>query len=173
MLSPNHWTSREVPQGDLKGSFNRPLPSTSTFLGSLASRRGAEEQVCGAGDETRRAEVSPDAAVSVPGLGWPWVPGSLVPQRHLPLKLLIMSATLRVEDFTQNQRLFTQPPPVIKVPSRPGSQGCQREEGPSVSHSRAWGCLRVGVVAAFMVRVKRSGRAQVIPPPLTPYLPVG
>lgn len=31
------------------------------------------------------------------------------------MKLLIMSATLRVEDFTQNQRLFPQPPPVIKV----------------------------------------------------------
>ncbi|XP_002913189.2 probable ATP-dependent RNA helicase DHX37 isoform X2 [Ailuropoda melanoleuca] len=39
-------------------------------------------------------------------------------KRHLPLKLLIMSATLRVEDFTQNQRLFPQPPPVIKVESR-------------------------------------------------------
>uniref|UniRef100_A0A8I3QAU9 DEAH-box helicase 37 n=1 Tax=Canis lupus familiaris TaxID=9615 RepID=A0A8I3QAU9_CANLF len=40
---------------------------------------------------------------------------SLRAKRHLPLKLLIMSATLRVEDFTQNQRLFPQPPPVIKV----------------------------------------------------------
>ncbi|XP_042636514.1 probable ATP-dependent RNA helicase DHX37 [Orycteropus afer afer] len=39
-------------------------------------------------------------------------------KKHLPLKLLIMSATLRVEDFTQNQRLFTRPPPVIKVESR-------------------------------------------------------
>ncbi|XP_060049254.1 probable ATP-dependent RNA helicase DHX37 isoform X2 [Erinaceus europaeus] len=39
-------------------------------------------------------------------------------KRHLPLKLLIMSATLRVEDFTQNQRLFAKPPPVIKVESR-------------------------------------------------------
>lgn len=45
----------------------------------------------------------------------PSVTGSVIPQRHLPLKLLIMSATLRVEDFTQNQRLFPQPPPVIKV----------------------------------------------------------
>nr|XP_025872854.1 probable ATP-dependent RNA helicase DHX37 [Vulpes vulpes] len=43
---------------------------------------------------------------------------SLRAKRHLPLKLLIMSATLRVEDFTQNQRLFPQPPPVIKVESR-------------------------------------------------------
>ncbi|XP_022372928.1 probable ATP-dependent RNA helicase DHX37 isoform X1 [Enhydra lutris kenyoni] len=39
-------------------------------------------------------------------------------KRHVPLKLLIMSATLRVEDFTRNQRLFPQPPPVIKVESR-------------------------------------------------------
>ncbi|XP_037672932.1 probable ATP-dependent RNA helicase DHX37 isoform X2 [Choloepus didactylus] len=39
-------------------------------------------------------------------------------KRKLPLKLLIMSATLRVEDFTQNPRLFAQPPPVIKVESR-------------------------------------------------------
>ncbi|XP_006874585.1 PREDICTED: probable ATP-dependent RNA helicase DHX37 [Chrysochloris asiatica] len=39
-------------------------------------------------------------------------------KKHLPLKLLIMSATLRVEDFTQNQRLFATPPPVIKVDSR-------------------------------------------------------
>lgn len=39
-------------------------------------------------------------------------------KRRRPLKLLIMSATLRVEDFTQNQRLFAQPPPVIKVESR-------------------------------------------------------
>lgn len=65
----------------------------------------------------------PPPPVSVPGPGRLWVPGSVVPQRHLPLKLLIMSATLRVEDFTQNQRLFAQPPPVIKVPPRPGSQG--------------------------------------------------
>uniref|UniRef100_A0A8C8XEJ7 DEAH-box helicase 37 n=1 Tax=Panthera leo TaxID=9689 RepID=A0A8C8XEJ7_PANLE len=44
---------------------------------------------------------------------------SLRAKRHLPLKLVIMSATLRVEDFTQNQRLFARPPPVIKV--APGS----------------------------------------------------
>lgn len=36
-------------------------------------------------------------------------------QRGLPMKLIIMSATLRVEDFTENQRLFRTPPPVIKV----------------------------------------------------------
>ncbi|XP_024901298.1 probable ATP-dependent RNA helicase DHX37 isoform X2 [Pteropus alecto] len=43
---------------------------------------------------------------------------SLRAKRLLPLKLIIMSATLRVEDFTQNQRLFATPPPVIKVESR-------------------------------------------------------
>ncbi|CRK87788.1 CLUMA_CG001540, isoform A [Clunio marinus] len=35
-----------------------------------------------------------------------------------PLKLIIMSATLRVEDFTKNTKLFKEPPPVIKVDAR-------------------------------------------------------
>ncbi|KAM5193099.1 putative ATP-dependent RNA helicase DHX37 [Mantella aurantiaca] len=35
-----------------------------------------------------------------------------------PLKLIIMSATLRIEDFTENKKLFPVPPPVIKVDSR-------------------------------------------------------
>lgn len=35
-----------------------------------------------------------------------------------PLKLIIMSATLRVEDFTKNLKLFKEPPPVINVESR-------------------------------------------------------
>nr|KAG5695492.1 hypothetical protein BaRGS_011334 [Batillaria attramentaria] len=35
-----------------------------------------------------------------------------------PLKLIIMSATLRVEDFTENSHLFRVKPPVIKVDSR-------------------------------------------------------
>ncbi|XP_068656047.1 ATP-dependent RNA helicase DEAH13 [Aristolochia californica] len=35
-----------------------------------------------------------------------------------PLKLILMSATLRVEDFILNKRLFRQPPPVIDVPTR-------------------------------------------------------
>lgn len=39
-------------------------------------------------------------------------------QKGLPMKLLIMSATLRVEDFTDNPKLFTTPPPVIKVDAR-------------------------------------------------------
>ncbi|XP_053557822.1 probable ATP-dependent RNA helicase DHX37 [Bombina bombina] len=45
----------------------------------------------------------------------------IVPLRHKkgsPLKLVIMSATLRVEDFTENKRLFPVAPPVIKVDAR-------------------------------------------------------
>ena len=45
----------------------------------------------------------------------------IVPLRHKkkdPLKLVIMSATLRVEDFTQNSRLFKDIPPVVSVESR-------------------------------------------------------
>uniref|UniRef100_A0A5B7BJH8 RNA helicase n=1 Tax=Davidia involucrata TaxID=16924 RepID=A0A5B7BJH8_DAVIN len=35
-----------------------------------------------------------------------------------PLKLVLMSATLRVEDFVSGRRLFHNPPPVIEVPTR-------------------------------------------------------
>eukprot|EP00898_Chlorokybus_atmophyticus_P000310 jgi/Chlat1/127/Chrsp1S03220 len=35
-----------------------------------------------------------------------------------PLRLVIMSATLRVEDFVQNQRLCPIPPPVLRIPAR-------------------------------------------------------
>ncbi|XP_056232410.1 probable ATP-dependent RNA helicase DHX37 [Seriola aureovittata] len=45
----------------------------------------------------------------------------IVPLRNkkgMPMKLLVMSATLRVEDFTDNQKLFRIPPPVIKVDAR-------------------------------------------------------
>ncbi|XP_037935392.1 probable ATP-dependent RNA helicase kurz [Teleopsis dalmanni] len=45
----------------------------------------------------------------------------IVPLRHKrknPLKLIIMSATLRVEDFTNNTRLFSNPPPLLKVEAR-------------------------------------------------------
>ncbi|KAG7167518.1 ATP-dependent RNA helicase kurz-like [Homarus americanus] len=46
----------------------------------------------------------------------------IIPRRQAkgkPLKLIIMSATLKVEDFTENVRLFKEPkPPVIKVDAR-------------------------------------------------------
>ncbi|KAG8146371.1 hypothetical protein E2320_012725 [Naja naja] len=37
-----------------------------------------------------------------------------IQKKGQPLKLIIMSATLRVEDFTANQKLFPVPPPVIQ-----------------------------------------------------------
>ncbi|XP_044763597.1 probable ATP-dependent RNA helicase kurz [Coccinella septempunctata] len=39
-------------------------------------------------------------------------------KRNIPLKLIIMSATLRLQDFTNNRRLFKTLPPVINVESR-------------------------------------------------------
>ncbi|XP_026808352.1 probable ATP-dependent RNA helicase kurz [Rhopalosiphum maidis] len=39
-------------------------------------------------------------------------------KRSNPLKLIIMSATLKVDDFSKNQKLFPQPPPIIKLSSR-------------------------------------------------------
>ncbi|KRT81484.1 helicase, partial [Oryctes borbonicus] len=45
----------------------------------------------------------------------------IVPLRHKrndPLKLIIMSATLRIQDFTENRRLFKVAPPVINVEAR-------------------------------------------------------
>ncbi|KAL8120398.1 ATP-dependent RNA helicase DEAH13-like [Apium graveolens] len=35
-----------------------------------------------------------------------------------PLKLVLMSATLRIEDFVSGGRIFSEPPPVIEVPAR-------------------------------------------------------
>ncbi|XP_066545535.1 putative ATP-dependent RNA helicase DHX37 [Amia ocellicauda] len=45
----------------------------------------------------------------------------ILPLRHKkgrPMKLIVMSATLRIEDFTENKRLFPTPPPLIKVDAR-------------------------------------------------------
>jgi ATP-dependent RNA helicase DHX37/DHR1 len=50
--------------------------------------------------------------------------GMPLQQRIWPLKLLIMSATLRVQDFTENERLFPRslypggPPSVLNIPAR-------------------------------------------------------
>ncbi|CAB1322107.1 unnamed protein product [Coregonus sp. 'balchen'] len=41
-----------------------------------------------------------------------------IQKKGLPMKLIVMSATLRVEDFTENRKLFPTPPPVIKVEAR-------------------------------------------------------
>ncbi|XP_031121225.1 ATP-dependent RNA helicase DEAH13-like [Ipomoea triloba] len=39
-------------------------------------------------------------------------------EKIYPLKLVLMSATLRVEDFVSGGRIFHDPPPVIEVPTR-------------------------------------------------------
>lgn len=39
-------------------------------------------------------------------------------QKGKPLKLIIMSATLRVSDFSENKQLFSTPPPILKVEAR-------------------------------------------------------
>lgn len=36
-------------------------------------------------------------------------------KRSSPLKLIIMSATLKIDDFSKNKKLFHQPPPIIEV----------------------------------------------------------
>lgn len=38
--------------------------------------------------------------------------------KNRPLKLVIMSATLRVSDFSENKQLFKVPPPILKVDAR-------------------------------------------------------
>ncbi|VVT57765.1 uncharacterized protein SAPINGB_P005858 [Magnusiomyces paraingens] len=40
------------------------------------------------------------------------------PNQYKPLKLIIMSATLRVSDFAENKTLFETPPPILKVDAR-------------------------------------------------------
>lgn len=40
------------------------------------------------------------------------------PDAFFPLKLIIMSATLRISDFRENSRLFSTPPPLISVEGR-------------------------------------------------------
>jgi ATP-dependent RNA helicase DHX37/DHR1 len=41
-----------------------------------------------------------------------------MPARYAPLKLVIMSATLRVDDFRENRRLFGVPPPLVEAEGR-------------------------------------------------------
>lgn len=45
--------------------------------------------------------------------------GTICPENRIfPLRLILMSATLRVEDFVTGRRIFCNPPPVIEVPTR-------------------------------------------------------
>ena len=46
------------------------------------------------------------------------IPRSCYRRLAQPLRLIIMSATLRVSDFAENKTLFMSPPPIINVPAR-------------------------------------------------------
>jgi ATP-dependent RNA helicase DHX37/DHR1 len=74
-------------------------------------RRKLHEQWLAAGQPTAPSTTSAAgptaAAAAAGGLGPVY-----------PLKLIIMSATLRTSDFTENKRLFASPPPVLSVPAR-------------------------------------------------------
>lgn len=58
----------------------------------------------------------------VPRSGCPWSPFAIVGEESdpftKPLRLVIMSATLRVSDFVENKTLFDVPPPVVQVDAR-------------------------------------------------------
>ncbi|KAH0446005.1 hypothetical protein IEQ34_025164 [Dendrobium chrysotoxum] len=43
-----------------------------------------------------------------------WISG----EKTKPLRLVVMSATLRVDDFASNKRLFDRPPPILQVEAR-------------------------------------------------------
>lgn len=44
---------------------------------------------------------------------------TIIPEERVyPLKLVLMSATLRVEDFMSGRKIFRDPPPVMEVPTR-------------------------------------------------------
>ncbi|CAO1624466.1 unnamed protein product [Jaminaea pallidilutea] len=47
-----------------------------------------------------------------------WLEGSSTDVSVKPLRLVIMSATLRVTDFVENPRLFAVPPPLLKIEAR-------------------------------------------------------
>ena len=55
-----------------------------------------------------------------------------------PLKLVIMSATLNIEDFTKNEKLFRVPPPVVKVESRQFDVTCHFNKRTPEDNSEAY-----------------------------------
>lgn len=76
-------------------------------------RRRLHEQWLAAGQPPAPANTSAAAAAGGPAAA---AAGGLGPV--YPLKLIIMSATMRTSDFTENSRLFARPPPVLSVPAR-------------------------------------------------------
>eukprot|EP00667_Euglena_gracilis_P007989 EG_transcript_8077 len=89
----------------LIGLLSRIVPLRQTLYDEAQRRRDARLE-----ERRLREGLLMEARPGVPSAG-----------DHLPvtpLKLIIMSATLRVKDFTDNERLFHHKPPVVDVESR-------------------------------------------------------
>ena len=71
-------------------------------------------------DETHERNLNTDVLIGLLSLALPLRKKAAEEDKNLtPLKLVLMSATLRVEDFTKNSKLFqSTPPAVIRVPGR-------------------------------------------------------
>lgn len=86
--------------------------NTDILLGLLSRIVKLRAELCAERDKI--LEQNPKAPLASPYDRLP--PKDSVSKGHL--KLIIMSATLRVTDFTMNPRLFPIPPPVLNVASR-------------------------------------------------------
>lgn len=83
--------------------------NTDLLLGLLSRvvplrRRLAEQAGAQRAQRRKRRRARTEQELSVSGV--------------TPLKLIVMSATLRVSDFTENRRLFSAPPPVVHIGAR-------------------------------------------------------
>lgn len=85
--------------------------NTDVLLGLLSRVIPLRNKIAAEQAASLKRKVEADANYYLPAPGSPEAPLS-------PLKLVIMSATLRVTDFTENKRLFPIPPPVINVTAR-------------------------------------------------------
>ena len=59
-------------------------------------------------------------------------------KKNDPLKLVIMSATLNIEDFTNNEKLFRLAPPLVKVESRQFEVTCHYNKQTPADNSEAY-----------------------------------
>jgi ATP-dependent RNA helicase DHX37/DHR1 len=86
--------------------------NTDVLLGMLSRAVGLRNELAAADARAYAARGGADADAA--GADAP----PLLPLPLPPLKLVIMSATLRVADFADNAALFPSPPPVLRVAAR-------------------------------------------------------
>lgn len=104
---------RNVNTDVLIGMLSRAVPLRNSLARKQASVRARMREAAA----LARTASTTDAAPPTPT--WTAEEARLAAEPDLfPLKLVVMSATLRVEDFTRNPLLFPRPPPVIRVASR-------------------------------------------------------